>query len=206
MENILIIKNIFKINISVYILALLAIFTAAFKEFIVIIYLITIHEIGHSLTAHIFGIKVKEINIYPLGGISKFDMDLNINPIKELLILINGPLFQEFAYLIASILLPTQKDLISIYNYNILMFNLLPIYPLDGGRLVKIILDNFFSYKKSLKLVISISYIILISIIIKMKIININLIIIVIFLLYLINREENKINYLYNKFLLERYL
>ena len=206
MANILNIKNIFKINISVYVLALIAILTASFKEFLTIIYLIVIHEIGHSLAAFSLGIKVKEIRIYPLGGISKFDMPLNINPLKELIVLINGPLFQEIAYRVASIVIPSQISLISTYHYNILIFNLLPIYPLDGGKLLKLITDKFIPYKNSLRLVILISYIMIIVFLFKVEIISINTIIICIFLLYLIIKEEKKINYIYNKFLLERYL
>lgn len=206
MENISIIKTIFKIDFSVYILAIVAIFTAAFKEFLIIIYLIMIHEIGHSLIAYLFGIKVKEIKIYPLGGISKFEMPLNINRYKELLILIAGPLFQELAYIIALVLLPDQYSIFKVYNYNILVFNLLPIYPLDGGKLLKIIFDGFIPYKKSLIIVIIISYIAIFISLIGIKVFNINVLITIVFLMYLVLKEEKKVNYVYNKFLLERYL
>ena len=58
--------------------------------------------------AYLLGIKIDEIYIYPLGGISKFNMDLNISIKKELLILINGPLFQYLAYLILLIIMPNR--------------------------------------------------------------------------------------------------
>ena len=63
--------------------------------------------------AYLLGIKINEIYIYPLGGISKFNMDLNISMKKELLILINGPIFQHIAYLLLLIIMPTKKDLIN---------------------------------------------------------------------------------------------
>ena len=155
--------------------------------------------------AYLLGIKIDEIYIYPLGGISKFNMDLNISIKKELLILINGPLFQHLAYLILLILLPSKKDIITIYHYSILSFNLLPIYPLDGGKLLKLVFNKIISYKSSLKLIINLSYLVLLIILIISKK-NINLFIMTSLLLILITKEKNKINYIYNKYLLERYL
>ncbi len=155
--------------------------------------------------AYFLGIKIDEIYIYPLGGISKFNMDLNISTNKELLILINGPLFQHLAYLILLILLPSKKDIITIYHYSILSFNLLPIYPLDGGKLLKLVFNKIISYKNSLKLIINLSYIVLLIILVISKK-NINLFIMTSLLLILITKEKNKIDYIYNKYLLERYL
>jgi len=200
------IKNIFKIDILVYFFALTAVFTAAFKEFIIIFYLVIIHELGHSLVAYILGIKIEEIRIYPLGGISKFAMPLNTSPIKELLILIAGPLFQEFAYLFLVLIIPAIKDLISVYHYSILLFNLAPIYPLDGGKLLAIIMESFYPYKKSLVITITISYIVLIVLPIATRTTNLNILFTIVFLLVLITKEKVKIDYYYNKFLLERYL
>ena len=155
--------------------------------------------------ALIFKIEIKEIYIYPLGGISKFNIPLNIKPIKEFFILVMGPLFQCFAYFILLRIMPDKDKIISIYHFGILSFNLLPIYPLDGGKLLKIVLDKFINYKDSLKLIIIISYILVILIfVIKIK--KINIIIMTIFLLLLITKEKNKINSIYNKFILERYL
>lgn len=155
--------------------------------------------------AYLLGIKIDEIYIYPLGGISKFNMDLNISIIKELLILINGPLFQFIAYFVLLKILPNKKDIINIYHYSILSFNLLPIYPLDGGKLLKLLFNKIFSYKYSLKLIINLSYLILLIILLISKK-NINLFVMTSLLLILITKEKNKIDYIYNKYLLERYL
>ena len=155
--------------------------------------------------AYILGIKINEIYIYPLGGISKFNMDLNISIKKELLILINGPIFQHIAYLILLVLLPTKRDLINTYHYSILIFNLLPIYPLDGGKLIKLLLNKIINYKSSLKLIVNMSYLVtLLLLLISKK--NISVLIMISLLLILITKEKNKIDYIYNKYLLERYL
>ena len=132
-------------------------------------------------------------------------MDLNISIKKELLILINGPLFQHLAYLLLLIIMPNYKELINTYHYSILMFNLLPIYPLDGGKLVKLFLNKIISYKSSLKIVINLSYLVTIILLLISKK-NISIFIMISLLLILITKEKNKIDYIYNKYLLERYL
>ena len=155
--------------------------------------------------AYLLGVEVKEIYIYPLGGISKFNMDLNIKIFEELLILVMGPIFQFIAYFILLKIIPNRKDIINIYHFGILSFNLLPIYPLDGGKLMNLLFNKFIPYKLSLRLINIISYLIILSILIFIKKTT-NIIVMVILLLFLVIKESKRIKYLYNKFLLERYL
>lgn len=149
---------------------------------------------------------MEKIIIYPLGGIVKFNMPLNTSKMKELLIIISGPLFQFIAYYI--LLKYYRNDsLVKLYHYNILLFNLLPIYPLDGGKLLNLFISNIIPYKKSLQITITISYLIVIFLlIINYQNIQLNLIIMSAFLIYKIIKEQKQIKYNYNKFLLERYL
>lgn len=156
------------------------------------------------MTAKILGINVKYIYIYPLGGISKFNMLLNDYIWKELLILLAGPLTQNIAYIILINIFYRDREVILIYHLSILIFNLLPIYPLDGGRIVNLLFNIFIPYKKSLQLIVKISYITTLIIFIIQKNITINIIIMLLFLLIIIHKEEGKINFIYNKFLLER--
>ena len=132
-------------------------------------------------------------------------MDLNISILKEFLILIMGPIFQFIAYFILLSIMKDNYNLIRIYHYSILSFNLLPIYPLDGGKLLNLLLNRFIPYKLSLNIINIISYLIIISIFIFTKK-NTNIIIMIIILLFLVIKERRKIKYIYNKFLLERYL
>ena len=159
------------------------------------------------LFAKIFNGKIDKIIIYPFGGISKFKIPLNISPNKELLITIAGPIFQIIAYYTMMSLCHRYHNIIRIYHYSILIFNLLPIYPLDGGKIVNILLSFKLPFKLSLKLTICISYMTLIFfIIINYPNFYLNFIIITIYLLYKITIEERQIECIYNKFLLERYL
>lgn len=168
--------------------------------------LIIIHELGHYISAKILGIETSKIVIYPLGGITKFNMDLNTKSIIEFIILISGPLSQNIGYFILINIFKNNIELINTYHIGILLFNLLPIYPLDGGKLLNIILNQFIPFKKSLKLSINISYIFLIILFIYQYNIKINIIITLILLIILIKKEEKEIVYKNNKFKLERIL
>ena len=155
--------------------------------------------------AKLLNVETDAIYIYPLGGISKFNMPLNINVYKEFLILIMGPVFQNIAFMILIIIF-NDYDLILKLHLGILIFNLLPIYPLDGGKVLNIIFTCFFQYKLSYKIGIFISYLVTIVILFSNKYLSINMLLTYVFLIVIIRREDCKINIKYNKFLVERYL
>lgn len=181
--------------------------TASFFSFFVITFLIVVHEIGHLLMAYLCGGSVQKILIYPLGGISKFSTSFNISLIKEFLILIFGPLFQIMAWYILILFFPNKEILISSYHYAILIFNLLPIYPLDGGKLVCLIFHHFLAYKKSFYVTFVFSYLLLFCFIYYYFVtFSFNILFLSIFLFVKLSLEVKQVPYYYEKFLLERYL
>ena len=162
---------------------------------------------GHFLTAKLFGLEVDCIEIYPYGGISKCNIPLNYSIPKEMIILINGPLFQQFAFLLLIRLFPYYASTIRIYHYAMLLFNLLPIIPLDGGKLLHLIIQYCKPYKKSYEIMIRISYLTILFLgVLYFKEIRINQIIVILFLIWKVELERKKKNYIYEKFLLERYI
>ncbi len=181
-----------------------------FKDFFVYFFIIFIHELGHSITGLLLGWKLKSISIYPFGGYSKFDEDIN-RPIKEeLLILFMGPLTQiiVLGFIIVCIKNLQIQSLFIQYNLSILIFNLFPIYPLDGGRIVNLFFNKKLPFLKSFNLSIFLSCILLwllIVISIKYKLL-LNFISILCFLGVLLYKEYRNKNYYFNKFRLERFL
>ncbi len=181
-----------------------------FRYVFILLFIIIFHELGHLFFAYLIGYKKASIVIYPFGGITRYDGYLNASMLHELLILIGGPLFQEILYLI--LLFLYNKNLISNINFNIislfhknlLYFNFLPIIPLDGSKLILLILEKIFSYKKSNLLLIIISFITIFLFAIFEK--RLIFILFSCLLIKSIIEEANVINIKYNKFLLERYL
>ena len=167
--------------------------------------IIFVHELGHLIAAKYYKWNTDKIYIYPLGGVTKFNECIN-KPLKEeLVITIMGPLFQIVYYYILTFL--GVKNIVT-FNFLLLFFNLLPIYPLDGGKLLNIALSSFFPYKLSYKITIYISYLFyFLEFFFFVFFSNSYFFILISFLLlFKIIEEDSKRNYYFNKFLLERYL
>ena len=199
MVRFLITKNIFKIHILFYVVAFVCAITANFKNFIIFSSIIIIHELGHIIGAVIFKWKIEKIILLPFGGITIFQEKID-KPLKEeFIITVLGPLFQfVFCFLYRNNVLFMQ------YNLLILLFNLLPVYPLDGSKIINIIFNKFISFKKSHILTIIVSLVVLI-IILSIKY-NLLFYLILLFIFLEIIKEINKHHYYFNKFLLERHL
>lgn len=198
MVKCLTIKNIFKIHPLFYIVSILTLITGFFKEFSYIMIIILVHELGHILTSMHFKWKIEKIIILPFGGLTLFNEKIN-KPLKEeFIIAISGPLMQ---LLIFSFL---KNTLILKYHYFLLLFNLLPIIPLDGSKIINLLCNYLMPFKLCHKLTIAISLVT----IILFSFIKFNLVtlIVLIFLIYkIINEVQNHKN-IFNKFLMERYL
>lgn len=118
---------------------------------------VLLHELGHSVTAMRYGIKVKDITLTPIGGVAQLTR-MPENPKQELVITAAGPAVN---FVIAALLLPVVLTLsgfhtgleswlflfgislkgmvtyLCIANLALGLFNLLPAFPLDGGRILR---------------------------------------------------------------------
>lgn len=152
------------------------------------------------------GWKLDKISIYPYGGVTKFNEDINKRLIEELLILLSGPFLQLLYFFIYYYIF--RDDYFKYYNISILIFNLLPIYPLDGGKILNIILSYFLSFRLSYYLSIIISIVISFLFIFFSITRNYTFNLILMFLIVIskVLIEVKKRRYYFNKFLLERYI
>lgn len=180
-----------------YLVIFISLLTGLFKELLTFLFIIIIHELGHITGALIYKWKIDKIVIMPFGGLTKFNELIN-KPLKEeLVILILGPLFQLINFFVF-------KDIsysFRYYNYGLFIFNLLPIYPLDGYKLWLILLEYILPFKISTKIMLGVSFIFLI---LFLKL-NFVYLLVLLFLLVGIIKEYKNIEYIFNRFLLERY-
>ena len=109
-----------------------------------------LHELGHSLTARRYGIKTREIKMFFLGGVAMMERSPRV-PRQEFFITIAGPLVN---FVIAGILFPllvfyppaeqsmVYGLLVFLLTMNLVwgLFNLLPGFPMDGGRILRSLL------------------------------------------------------------------
>lgn len=187
--------------------------TGHFSNLIVFTSLIVIHELGHVIASMYFKYKVDKIVIYPYGGLTKFDKKINTNINNDIIVAISGLLFQVVYFLVVLFLYKNNMireyiyNLFYLYHRSMFIFNILPIIPLDGSKLINLILSKYFNFNVANKLTIIISFM---TIIIFMfsgifdK--NYSLIMIIGVLLNNIYKFYSELSYIYNRFLLERYL
>ena len=166
--------------------------------------LILVHELGHLFISLLFKWNIDKIIILPFGGLTKYNEIINRPLIEEFLVAISGIILQLTFYNFIKYYIDYKY--FSFINYFIILFNLIPIYPLDGSKILNVFFNIITSYKNSLNLTLIVSYIFII--IFSLLFFNINKIIafILIFLMLEVNKLKKVKNELFNKFLLERYL
>ena len=149
---------------------------------------VLLHEIAHVITALILKVDVTEILLMPVGVSATYNE--NISPKKEIIISLAGPIMS----LIMAIF--SKDSLISNINFIIMILNLIPIYPLDGGRVQRIFFILKYKYKKGIKISQNISDLFIVILFIFSIIFIIYLknfyLLIVVFYIYTLSRKEMK--------------
>lgn len=102
------------------------------------------HEISHIIVALLLKVDVQEVYLLPIGVNAKYAP--KVSPTKELIISLAGPLA---SFLFAIFM---KDNMYSLMNIGIGMFNLIPIYPMDGGRAIRSLLNICLSYSSAQKI------------------------------------------------------
>ena len=199
----------FRIDLKIFIFLILFYFTKQIELYAMIISFAIVHELGHLLAGLLMGMKPEKIEIMPFGVSISFKINVkeynkkvkkgNSLEIKKIIVALAGPITNFIIILITyNLNLDLVKSMLIIYtNFLIMIFNLLPIYPLDGGRILNGILHIIFGIRKSEKYINNISKITVIGItaissILILYIQNISIFLIDMYLWYLVIKENLK--------------
>lgn len=120
---------------------LFLIFTKQGETYFIFYFFIFLHELAHILMAVLLKVKVEEISFLPVGVNAKFDFKKKKG--KEIVVAMAGPVFS----LLLAFFFPKYK----VENCWIAILNLLPIAPLDGGRILKNTLWLVFGMEKGME-------------------------------------------------------
>ncbi len=196
-------------------------FTKQIEIYTMIMLFALIHEIGHLLMGLLIGMKPEKIELMPFGVSISFKIKVeeynkkikkgNLLEIKKMVVALAGPLTNFIIIIITNNLkIDIFKSLMIIYtNFLIMIFNLLPIYPLDGGRILKGILHINFGIRTTefyINIIskIMVAIITILSSILILYVHNIAILFIDLYLWYLVLKEDvkyKKREEIYNKIL-----
>lgn len=133
----------------------------AFGLYVIILFIcVVLHEYGHALMARKYGVGTRDIILSPIGGVARLEK-IPEEPYKELLIAIAGPMVNVVIAIVLSIItliifsggiLPSAENLellkypsefirfVIVMNIALFIFNLIPAFPMDGGRIFRSLL------------------------------------------------------------------
>ncbi len=128
---------------------------------------IVMHEYGHALTARKFGIRTREITLLPIGGVARLEK-MPEDPKQELLVALAGPAVNVVIAVVLGGLLYAAGGLsrltnvealsdniigfvaqLAFVNAFLVVFNMIPAFPMDGGRVLRAILALWLDYGKA---------------------------------------------------------
>ncbi len=113
---------------------------------------VVLHELGHALTARAFGVGTRDITLYPIGGVASLER-IPDEPREELLVALAGPAVNVGIAIVLAILVGLSDGLAGVeatpsvgaglvanllfVNIALAVFNLIPAFPMDGGRVLR---------------------------------------------------------------------
>lgn len=122
---------------------------------------VVLHELGHALMAKRFGVNTKKITLLPIGGMASLDK-IPESPKQELFVVIAGPLVNVIIAILIYLILPIQElanisltenletfSEVTLHNFllylfvvniGLVIFNIIPAFPMDGGRILRALL------------------------------------------------------------------
>lgn len=186
-----------KVDLKIFFILLLYTLTQKVEIFTITFIFIILHEIGHIVSGILLGLKINKLQLNIAGISLEFKNYGKERKINNIIVDLAGPLINLISAIIGIFI---KLEIIIYVNAMLFIINMLPIYPLDGGRILKNILLYKNTYKQTIKTMETISKytLIILSIFASILILsfkNISIFILVIYLwgIYIKERHKNQL-------------
>lgn len=185
--------------------------TGHFWEMAIAFFIVLVHECGHGFAAYKLGWHISRIQLLPFGGVAEVEHAGDRPMREEWIVVLAGPLQHLWLPLVSFALSFTpfwsaeNQRLFLNYNAMIFFFNLFPIWPLDGGKMLQLILLKIYPFKKACEMALTLSMamlILLTVIMITFFSFSLNFFLIGLFLAATIYKEWKARSFVFIRFLL----
>jgi stage IV sporulation protein FB len=203
-----------QIHPLLWLMIAIAILTGNFIDLSLFLIIVLIHELGHAVAASYLSWRIKRISLLPFGGVAEMDEHGN-RPIKEeAIVILAGPLQHVWMMGLTFLLFQISWVPLELYqkfiefNIMVLIFNLLPIWPLDGGKLIYLwrsLKESFPLAHRRTMAISAVSLLLFTLIVLALQPFNLNMWVIIAFLSFSLYFEWKQSRYVFVRFLLERY-
>ncbi len=184
--------------------------TGYIKYMALVILIILIHELGHIVIAYFLKREIQEVCLLPFGGYVKMNSIVSSDIVEDLFIAGGGIFFQTiFGFLLIilykfNLMDKSIFEFLNSYNIIIILFNLVPVSPLDGAKMLRCVFEVFVPFRKVFVIIYLLSVFILVSIGFTNYQIVLDNVFVFVFLVVSSFLEYKNRRYVLNRFYLER--